>query len=976
MYMDYIVNEIQNRYQEIEELNRCYKFEDAILLCGELINFVLINLGDKHPSFIVGLNYLANLYSKTGNYANAEPLYKQVIKMYEELIGVKHPNYVTNINNLAELYRKMGNFEDSEELCKRVLTIYDENLWDKNINYATGLSNLAVLYHNIGKYNEAEVRYNEALEITSKVSGERDPLYGTCLNNLAMLYTQMGNYRDLKVLYNKILEIFNEIFGKESIEFATVLNNLAVFNFTIGEYETARELQIEVIDILYKIHGDNHPDVARGLTNLGDSYAGMGNYEEAEKYHEKARIVLSRVLGKKHPDYAMCLSQKANLYLITGKYKESESLCQQALNIRCECFGEIHPSVTESLMLMATVRAAMGDIEKAYDNMKRVMEVYLKTISQVIYIPDEQRQLSFLSSFKDGLYIFLSFVCKHISNPIIKLDSVFNIVLQHKGISTEAVISKKDKVLEGVSPYLQEKLTELHYLKAQIAQKMLEDFKGADSEKEHEVIAKWDKKRRKLEEEISLQIELDDFGSSLKAVDYRAVVACMPQGAALIEFVKFRTYDFHSASSKESMGWKEERYVAFVLRKDQIDNVEMVDIGEAHEIDEKIKNFRKAVRESAQIDDISIFQKSCAEVKRIVFDSIAPYITGARHLFIAPDGELMKLPFEILRTDIKDKYLINSYKISYINTGRDLLRLNNSINESNPPVVIANPDFDLQESLCCDKEIEDKTTSFSRNSRNMRLEDLSFDPLPYTEIEGNCVAKLLNITPILGTEAVERKIKEIKSPSIFHIATHGFFLENQPLMVEDNLSSKMHEIQSQYNYENPLLRSGLALAGAKTWLQDGKVPIDAEDGLLTAEDIACMNLRGTKVAVLSACETGLGEVKTGEGVFGLRRAFILAGAKTLVISLWQVDDLATTILMDRFYHNLLERKLPRMEALKEAQIFLRDSTSTVLKAWWGERHSWNNEIVEIFDSFYGNSRPFENPFYWGTFICQGEYREL
>jgi len=216
------------------------------------------------------------------------------------------------------------------------------------------------------------------------------------------------------------------------------------------------------------------------------------------------------------------------------------------------------------------------------------------------------------------------------------------------------------------------------------------------------------------------------------------------------------------------------------------------------------------------------------------------------------------------------------------------------------------------------------------------------------------------------------KLKSIHSPLIMHLATHGFFLEDQKINLEK---------ESGQRYENPLLRSGLAMAGANTFIKGEALPDEAEDGILTAEDVSGLDLIGTELVVLSACDTGLGEVRTGEGVFGLRRSFMLAGTKTLVMSLWKVPDLATPILMERFYDNLINRGLGRSESLRDAQIRVRNITIGEIRKKW-----LTGEMIEKLSSGNEESKkdlkelasepdeytPFKDPIYWGAFICQGD----
>jgi CHAT domain-containing protein len=275
-------------------------------------------------------------------------------------------------------------------------------------------------------------------------------------------------------------------------------------------------------------------------------------------------------------------------------------------------------------------------------------------------------------------------------------------------------------------------------------------------------------------------------------------------------------------------------------------------------------------------------------------------------------------------------------------------------------------------------------------SRDLDRGRYHFPRLPGTRAEGERVGRRLGVRPLLSSAALEERVKACSSPRVLHLATHGFFLPD-PQRDLNRLGRNLELMDIGAapglgrligpGMESPMLRSGLALAGANTFLRGGPLPDEAEDGLLTAEDVTGLDLVDTELVVLSACETGLGAVHVGEGVFGLRRAFIVAGAKTLVMSLWKVPDLATAFLMDRFYDNLLTRGLDRDLALSAAQRATRDATVAELRREWltpemierlaagdvsARRH------LEQLAQKPDDHKPFERPFFWGAFICQGD----
>lgn len=269
-----------------------------------------------------------------------------------------------------------------------------------------------------------------------------------------------------------------------------------------------------------------------------------------------------------------------------------------------------------------------------------------------------------------------------------------------------------------------------------------------------------------------------------------------------------------------------------------------------------------------------------------------------------------------------------------------------------------------------------------RCSRDLARGEFRFAALPGSREEGQALGLRLGTSPLIGEAALKGRLKKRRSPAIVHLTTHGFFLENQPWNPPTSgFSGEFGVMDRLAGHENPMLRSGLALAGANTFLRERRsVSDEMEDGLLTAEDVAGIDLLNTELVFLSACETGLGDVQVGEGVFGLRRAFVVAGARTLIMSLWKVSDLATAILVERFYALLLDG-LPKGKALRQAQHDLRTGELGNLRPRWlsepmrdrlaagnAQRRRKLEELAALPDDF----RPFSHPFYWAAFILQGD----
>lgn len=404
-----------------------------------------------------------------------------------------------------------------------------------------------------------------------------------------------------------------------------------------------------------------------------------------------------------------------------------------------------------------------------------------------------------------------------------------------------------------------------------------------------------------------------------------------------------------------------------MIKAGDVKRPQLVDLGKAEPIDEVVKEYRQEIAGTAencdQSGENSLEQRLAEKSQRLyklVFAPIEKVLGDTRTLYLSPDGDLNLIPFGVLQ-DASGNYLAEKYQFNYISSGRDLLRFGQETGEGRDVVIMADPDFDLsgQARIAEAGKIGDKQVQLAmRSTEARRSTDLSqadFPPLPGSREEAEVITGMFpdkTVRTYLGKEALEEVFKGLKSPKILHISSHGFFLEDEDKSELYEQTGLMRSLQvterpsfgPAMKIENPLLRSGLALAGANRFGKE-ELPQGAEDGILTALEITGMNFWGTDLVVLSACETGVGETRRGEGVFGLRRAFQLAGAKTVIMSLWKVPDEETKELMVEFYKRLRAGE-GKARALQNAQLAMMRAR----KEKYGAAH----------------------PFYWGAFVCVGD----
>ena len=963
-----------NNLAEVYRLmGKCEKAEE---LYKGALEITRISLGKDNPNYATFLNNLANDYDSMGEYEKVEKLYEEDLKIIRKSLGNDPLIYATSLNNLASACDSMGDYEKAEKLHKEALEIFSRTLGKDHPDYATSLSNLARVYDSMGEYEKAEKLYKKTLEIRRRTLGKDHPDYAATLNNLASIYGFIGDYRKAEKLHKEDLEITRKLLGKDNPSYAISLNNLALVYESMGDYEKAERLLKEAAEITGRSLGKGHPSYATSLNNLALVYDSIDDYKKAEKLLREALEIIGKSLGKDHSYYAASLRNLANVYDSVGDYKKAENLYKEALEIVGRSFGENHPDNSSTMSGLALVYYHTNRINEAFNSIKNAIEIDDETIRNVFSMANEKQKLAYIGTTQRRFDILLSIVLSHQSHD--KIEFAFNTVLRRKGIVAEILAMQREQLLAKKNPQLRLKFKELSHVRNMTMLRYQAAKTSRDRVRTREKIEELYEKSESLERELSRRIPEYVVEKRIAASDVVAVSGLLRKGSVLVEFVRFYKSGIKSnMSDSKSLLGEGPRYSAFICRKDAPEKLEIINLSDAEVIDAAIAELKKAISmegESEQdCDIVSVTGDSKTKLEQLILKKIEPSFEGCKEIILAPDGQLNLLPFEILRSS-NGKMLIENYLVSYIGTGRDMLRVKRNIKKRHgSSKVIADPDFNLASDRKRKKETEE--THYHR-SREFERGKHIMDELPATNFEGNFIARLLAVRPIMRGDALEGEIRKIQSPKILHVATHGFFFEDNDW---SGMKQKAGGMEFGGNIErlaakleNSLLRSGLVLAGYNTYQRGGNLPLEAEDGALTAEDVSEMDLSGTELVVLSACGTGLGDVRAGEGVFGLRRTFVLAGAKTLVVSLWSVDDLATMLLMNRFYENLLKRKMPKAESLRDAQLYLRGLTGGEI----AEIINSNKAMREHFDILtydaHKDAKPFSNPRYWGAFICIGD----
>lgn len=656
--------------------------------------------------------------------------------------------------------------------------------------------------------------------------------------------------------------------------------------------------------------------MAAALHQIASIRLAQGDSNESEALVRRAVGIAAGVQGNP-ADHARYLASLATILTDQRKYDEAEQVLAQAAQLSTATLGANHPNAGAIALKQGLLAWAQGDASRAVERTKSGLDIAELQVSRTLSTGSEQQRRLFLELSEAESNQAISLQARAFPSDAGALRVALLSVLRRKGRVLDAVSGSVRTLREHLSPESRALFDELTEVRSRLAQRALIPAPTGSSAATYlRASAALEQRADQLEEQISARSSA--FRVLAQPVTVERVAAAIPQGGALLELVSYQPFDVRAAIDQQ---WSQRRYAAYVL--DPLGKVSYADLGESAPIDHAIGQFRTALA-----DPTLDARSPGRDLDERVMQPIRRLLGSTRHVLIAPDGELNLMPFAAL-VDPRGRYLIDDFAVSYLSSGRDLLRGSPEPARS-APLVVANPDFG---------PLSTAPVPARAKSAAFDLRDYEFEPLLETEREGRTVASTLPGALLLsGSAATTERVTELKGPRVLHIATHGFFLADTPSVAASERSIqrvRVNDTEHTVLPANPLLRAGLAFASAN-------VNQGAErNGILTALEASSLDLWGTKLVVLSACETGVGEVRTGEGVYGLRRAFNLAGAESLVMSLWRVNDSATRQLMGDYYARLALGE-GRAQGLRSAQLALR------------------------------GSRALSHPYYWASFVAYGD----
>ncbi|HEX2572337.1 MAG TPA: CHAT domain-containing tetratricopeptide repeat protein [Polyangia bacterium] len=890
-------------------------------------------LGPNHPDVASSLYSLARVYREQGAYERVEPLLQRSLRIREAALGPNHPDVAASLHGLAVVYQDLGAYGRAEPLLQRALQVREAALGRNHPDIANSLNSLAALHMQRGAYDRAEPLLQRALQILEADPGASHLYIATSLNLLATIYMAQGAYERAEPLYQRVLHIGEERLGLNHPEIAWRLNNLARLYADQGDYERAEPLYRRALEIRETARGQGHPDVAQSLDNLAEIYFAQGSYERVEPLLLRALEIRQAALGPSHPHVAASLSNLAVLYFRLGMYAQAEPLLQRALRICEAALGASHPDVASLLTFLARLHLAEQRLGEAVTLLSRALALSEGRLHKEALTFSESRLGSFLDLLRQDEERLYALLRAHADVPEVRRLALTAALLR-KGRSAEELAYLSRTAARSLDARGRESFEHLRVLRTQRAQLSLQGPGRLPPADDQARLQALESQGDKIEAELALRsASLRDLKGQPGPKDIvPQVTRALPRDAALVELVAYEDEPLvPPPGTPESQLPHEPRYLALVLLP--TGEIRTADLGPAAPIDQAVTRLREALSSRD-----ARYLASAQELYRLAFAPLIPLLGPRRRVFISPEGQLGLVPLGTLHDG--ERFVADAYHLSYLTSGKDLLRRPDPTPASGAVAVFADPDFFSPSPSPTPKT----PPNGARGAEHSHAREPSFSgpragfadrgwiPLPGTRKEAEAIKELLPRAQLfMGPAATKGALLGLPTPDILHVATHGFFLEDpqQPSgrsgttgMAGTRALSGVGEIAapaSQQVPHDPLLRSGLVLAGAA----GTAVPrARRQDALVTALEMSGMNLWGTELVVLSACETGRGEVKVGQGVYGLRRALVVAGAETVVTSLWRVDDETTRALMEAYYRNLLSG-LGRSQALDRAMKDMR-----------------------------------------------------
>ena len=882
------------------------KYPQALEALQKSLKIKKTELDEHHSAIATSYNNLGGVYEAMGDYSQALSYHQKALAIWKKVLGENHPDTATSYNNIGGVYDSMGDYSQALSYYQKALAIRKKVLGENHHVTAASYNNIGSVYKAMGDYPQALSYHQKALAILKKIYGENHRDTALSYNNIGEVYRAMGDYPQALSNHQKALAILKKVLGENQRDTAASYNNIGLVYDAIGDYPQALSNYQKALAILKKVLGENQRDTAASYNNIGLVYDAIGDYPQALSNYQKALAILKKVLGENHRDTAASYNNIGLVYDAMGDYPQALSNYQKALAIMKKVLDENHPDMAKSYHNIALLYNNMGKHSQAYQSIKNAFSNYLNNRKIVFAGLNNQQKMAYLKANDHYINGLLGITTEYMRDLLKQgnqarfgqvLQETLNSWLAYKGSIIDSEMQLLSFAQTTKNPKVKQQYQELIALQKRYA-------KLAQAVPQHNQKAAWQEQVKQLsQEKTQLQYQIAKQDPRYKAVaDKQQKKVTAKQIAQLLK----------SDELYMDFAWVGDNYYIFTISREgtkfnsiSSDNSKTINslIEAFNKHNQRLIDHKKNISKEEMIQLKRGAKNILGKLYKLLISDtgLNNNLENKDHLIISPDGALRLLPFEALYNKADEQYLVEQKDIRYISSGRELVRAVEQRNlhaKSPQAVIFANPDFGQAAGhsgknvdLSAMEEVLVKSTT-----RSLPQGLLPAPQLSGTQDEADKIKSILTPSPreYLGKNANEAQLFKVKSPKILHIATHGFFTANSV---------------------DPMLQSGLLLANANTSPAN-----NSDEGIVTALKLSTrIDLKGTDLVVLSACETGKVDPNHTDGISGLSKAFIQAGAKDVIMTLWKVDDNQTTPLIERFYQAVNNGQNNYSDALRESK---------------------------------------------------------
>lgn len=844
-----------------------------------------LDILNKKPEYrvdyLISRAKLARIYEEAGSYTLALSIYNE---SYDQLVAMGNelsPDFADIVSHKGRILMLTGDPEEGAKFINLSATIYESLGNQYNVQRAESMEDLAIFYERMGRYDQAEQLLLEILRLKRSIPDEADILIIETLNDLGVMYHQLGKMKQAEQMFNEVVLECEENVGTDHPFYATAKNNLGSIAINKGDFVTGRLMLQDALLTYKEKFGVMHPHYANTLNNLARVERKLGNNMTAEKYYQEVLQIDRRLFGEDHPNYATTLLNIGVLYSATGREDGAEEYYAKALQIRERALGVNHPSYGSALEYMGMHYMATGNIAQAEKHFRKSISIQANQIKSLFPIMSEREREIFYRRIKDNIDRYNYIASKLLDTNPDLVKSIFDFQARTKTVLFNTLDRVRELVEDSEDELLQDK-----YQKWIADKRLLSSYYQMGVAQLAELHVNLDLMEADLErQELSLQSSIEVFEEALPhdKINWKSVAASVKPGESIVEIVRLREFESLTSGEEKLFGFTDHiKYLAIIFNHGE-ETPKYAILGAQETTDDEYFTSYLTFVEAGG---------NAAEMYNMLWKPIADKIGKSSSVRVIPDGIFSKINPNLLKNG-SGTYVIDQHYVTYLTSVHDVFRPKAEV-FNNKSYLFGNPDFD-----------KDKSTN-----------QLNLSSLEDTEEEIDQIGSILSnwkVSPYLQMDASELRLRSAYNPTVLHIASHGFF------------GNQQNFIAYKTSLTDPLFKSGLFLTGASEsydLLQRGIPTIPENDGILTTYEVMNLDLTRTRLVVLPTLDTGEEPEASAEGFYGLLRAFSVAGARNVIASVYKTPSETRKELFELFYNKFIETDRIE-ESFKYAQLELR-----------------------------------------------------